>query len=89
MHHFTPLSGLIGGALIGLASALLMLSAGRPAGVSGRPDGRCAGMWIGCEVLDIPCTPPQEWRVDTSSAQERRFLRSCWTMMRLSRSHSV
>src|ERR1700758_2559813 len=35
MHHFTPLSGLIGGALIGLAFALLMLSAGRPAGVSG------------------------------------------------------
>jgi uncharacterized protein len=35
MHHFTPLSGLIGGALIGLASALLMLSVGRLAGVSG------------------------------------------------------
>lgn len=35
MHNFTPLSGLIGGALIGLASALLMLSAGRLAGVSG------------------------------------------------------
>jgi uncharacterized protein len=35
MHHFTPLSGLIGGALIGLAAALLMLSAGRLAGVSG------------------------------------------------------
>jgi uncharacterized protein len=35
MHHFTPLSGLVGGALIGLASALLMLSAGRLAGVSG------------------------------------------------------
>ena len=35
MYHFTPLSGLIGGALIGLASALLMLSAGRLAGISG------------------------------------------------------
>ena len=35
MHHFTPLSGLIGGALIGLASALMMLSAGRLAGISG------------------------------------------------------
>lgn len=35
MHNFTPLSGLLGGALIGLASALLMLSAGRLAGVSG------------------------------------------------------
>jgi uncharacterized membrane protein YedE/YeeE len=35
MYHFTPLSGLIGGALIGLAATLLMLSAGRLAGVSG------------------------------------------------------
>lgn len=35
MHDFTPVSGLIGGALIGLASALLMLSTGRLAGISG------------------------------------------------------
>jgi hypothetical protein len=35
MHNFTPLSGLAGGALIGLASAMLMLLTGRLAGVSG------------------------------------------------------
>ncbi|MDO8534885.1 MAG: YeeE/YedE family protein [Xanthobacteraceae bacterium] len=35
MANFTPLSGAIGGALIGLASALLMLLTGRIAGVSG------------------------------------------------------
>lgn len=35
MHHFTPVSGLLGGALIGLASAGLMLLTGRIAGVSG------------------------------------------------------
>jgi uncharacterized membrane protein YedE/YeeE len=35
MHNLTPLSGLIGGALIGLASALLMLLTGRIAGISG------------------------------------------------------
>ncbi|KQW21485.1 YeeE/YedE family protein [Afipia sp. Root123D2] len=35
MHNLTPLSGLVGGALIGLASALLMLLAGRIAGISG------------------------------------------------------
>jgi uncharacterized protein len=35
MHNFTPLSGLFGGALIGLAAAILMLSTGRLAGVSG------------------------------------------------------
>jgi hypothetical protein len=32
---FTPVSGLIGGALIGLASALLLLANGRIAGISG------------------------------------------------------
>ena len=35
MHNFTPLAGLAGGALIGLASALLMLLTGRIAGISG------------------------------------------------------
>ncbi|WFU35283.1 YeeE/YedE thiosulfate transporter family protein [Bradyrhizobium brasilense] len=35
MHDFTPLSGLAGGALIGLAAALLMLLTGRIAGVTG------------------------------------------------------
>ena len=35
MHNLTPLSGLFGGALIGLASALLMLLTGRIAGISG------------------------------------------------------
>ncbi len=35
MHNFTPLSGLLGGALIGLAAAMLMLLTGRIAGVTG------------------------------------------------------
>lgn len=35
MHNLTPLSGFIGGALIGLATALLMLLTGRIAGISG------------------------------------------------------
>ena len=35
MHNLTALSGLIGGALIGLAAALLMLLTGRIAGISG------------------------------------------------------
>ncbi|MGB3448116.1 MAG: YeeE/YedE thiosulfate transporter family protein [Xanthobacteraceae bacterium] len=35
MHHLTSLSGFLGGALIGLASALLMLLTGRIAGISG------------------------------------------------------
>lgn len=35
MHNFTPLSGFIGGALIGLAASALMLFTGRIAGISG------------------------------------------------------
>ena len=35
MHNFTPLSGLLGGALIGLAASALMLLTGRIAGISG------------------------------------------------------
>jgi uncharacterized membrane protein YedE/YeeE len=35
MHNFTPLSGLLGGALIGLAASALMLLTGRVAGISG------------------------------------------------------
>ena len=35
MHHFTPFSALLGGLLIGLASALLLLVHGRIAGITG------------------------------------------------------
>jgi uncharacterized membrane protein YedE/YeeE len=39
MHNFTPFSAAIGGILIGFATALLMLTAGRIAGISGIADG--------------------------------------------------
>ena len=39
VEHFTPISGLIGGALIGLAAVLLMALNGRIAGISGIVDG--------------------------------------------------
>jgi uncharacterized membrane protein YedE/YeeE len=35
MEHFTPLSSLLGGALIGLSATLLLISNGRAAGISG------------------------------------------------------
>lgn len=35
MEHFTPLTAALGGALIGLASAVLWLGNGRIAGISG------------------------------------------------------
>jgi uncharacterized protein len=39
MANFTPLSAAIGGALIGIAAALLMITSGRIAGISGIVDG--------------------------------------------------
>ena len=39
MDAFTPLSALFGGALIGLAASLLLISTGHGAGVSGILDG--------------------------------------------------
>jgi uncharacterized protein len=52
MANFTPVSAAIGGALIGLSAALLMLSTGRIAGVSG-----IVGGLIGWNV------PDRDWRI--------------------------
>ncbi|TKT72170.1 YeeE/YedE family protein [Afipia massiliensis] len=52
MHNLTPLSGLIGGALIGLAAAMLMLLTGRIAGISGIFGG-----------LLSPATSDRGWRI--------------------------
>jgi uncharacterized membrane protein YedE/YeeE len=52
MANFTPISAAIGGALIGLAAALLMLSTGRIAGISGIFGG----------LLD-PASSDKGWRV--------------------------
>ena len=52
MANFTPLSAAIGGALIGLSAALLMLSTGRIAGISG-----IVGGLIGWNV------PNRDWRI--------------------------
>ena len=52
MHNLTPLSGLFGGALIGLAAAALMVLTGRLAGVGGILGGLLAG-----EAAD------QGWRI--------------------------
>jgi uncharacterized membrane protein YedE/YeeE len=52
MENFTPLSAAIGGALIGLAAALLMLTTGRVAGISG-----IFGGLIGWNA------PDRDWRI--------------------------
>lgn len=43
MQNFTPISSLIGGAIIGLAAALLLLANGRIAGISGISGGILSG----------------------------------------------
>jgi uncharacterized membrane protein YedE/YeeE len=52
MASFTPVSAAIGGALIGLAAALLMLLTGRIAGIS--------GIFGGCLA---PAAPDRGWRL--------------------------
>ena len=43
MHDFTPISALVGGALIGLAASILLLTHGRVAGISGIYGGLLGG----------------------------------------------
>jgi uncharacterized membrane protein YedE/YeeE len=45
MNHFTPVSALVGGLLIGLAASLLLWLNGRIAGVSGILFGLLSGPW--------------------------------------------
>lgn len=52
MHNLTPFSGLLGGAMIGLAAAMLMLLTGRIAGISGIFGG-----------LLSPATSDRGWRI--------------------------
>lgn len=45
MEHFTPISSLIGGGLIGLSAVILMLLSGRIAGISGITSGLLSLKW--------------------------------------------
>ena len=53
MVHFTPISSLIGGGLIGLSAVMLMLLSGRIAGISGIASGLLSFTW----------TPDSSWRL--------------------------
>lgn len=62
MTSFTPFSALIGGFFIGLAAAVLMLSNGRVAGISGITSGLflpwCkAQAWRGCFLVGLILAP--------------------------------
>lgn len=53
MEHFTPISSLAGGGLIGLSAVMLMLLSGRIAGISGITSG----------LLSLKWTPDSAWRL--------------------------
>lgn len=55
LENFTPISGLVGGLLIGLATALMMLFNGRIAGISGIVGGLLArkGLEVGWRVVFV------------------------------------
>ncbi len=58
MENFTPISALIGGLLIGLGAAVLLLAAGRMAGVSGIVSGMLQRpsedlVWRACFVVGL------------------------------------
>lgn len=60
--HFTPWSALSGGALIGAASALMILGVGRIAGISGivgglMPPGSNDALWRIAFVAGLICAP--------------------------------
>jgi uncharacterized membrane protein YedE/YeeE len=61
MANFTPFSAAIGGALIGLAAALLMITSGRIAGISGIVDGLIGGAadkgWRAAFVVGLILAP--------------------------------
>ncbi len=85
MHNFTPISALLGGALIGLAAAIMLILHGRIAGVSGivgsllKPtDGErgwrlafIAGLIAGPALLHIF---NGEWREITIDAEMRMLI---------------
>lgn len=79
MENFTPLSGFVGGMLIGLASTLLLAANGRIAGISGIVGGLLApqhgevawrivfvlGLWLGALVYWLVRGAPLPVTIDT------------------------
>lgn len=81
IENFTPISGLIGGLLIGSAAVLLLAGSGRIAGISGIVGGLLArvpgdnawrllfvlGLVLGAGVYQIVTAAPLEVRIDVST----------------------
>ncbi len=81
IQNFTPISGVIGGILIGLAATLLLAASGRIAGISGIAGGLLArvpgdsvwrllfllGLVIGAGIYQLVTHAPLDVRIDVSS----------------------
>lgn len=81
IENFTPVSGAIGGVLIGLAAAMLLAGAGRIAGVSGIAGGLLArvpgdnawralflaGLILGAAVYQLVTSAPLDVRIDVAA----------------------
>lgn len=81
MESFTPVSGTIGGVLIGLAAVLLLAGSGRIAGISGIAGGLLSrvpgdnawrllfllGLVVGAGVYQLVTSAPLEVRIDVSA----------------------
>ena len=81
IENFTPVSGVIGGILIGIAATLLLAGSGRIAGISGIAGGLLAGVpgdtaWrllfllglvLGAGVYELVTAAPLDVRIDVSA----------------------
>jgi uncharacterized membrane protein YedE/YeeE len=81
MENFTPVTGLLGGLLIGLAATLLLAGSGRIAGISGIAGGLLArvpgdnawrilfllGLVLGAGIYQLVTAAPLEVRIDVSA----------------------
>lgn len=81
MESFTPVSGTIGGVLIGLAAVLLLAGSGRIAGISGIAGGLLSrvpgdnawrllfllGLVLGAGIYQLVTSAPLEVRIDVSA----------------------
>lgn len=81
MENFTPVTGLLGGLLIGLAATLLLAGSGRIAGISGIAGGLLArvpgdnawrllfllGLVLGAGIYELLTAAPLEVRIDVSA----------------------
>src|SRR5213083_2777139 len=85
MHNFTPISALLGGALIGLASVWLLAANGRIAGVSGILHGllQSSGseaQWRGCFIAGL-LLAGLAWQAAGGAVVQRASFPVMWVLL--------